>query len=164
MNTININGWIDCLILSMSTNVLLLIFMIFWFIITLLYALSESERHISDLISVPFMLVLLIIIINSILPYLIYKNSGIIKLESFADFMIVSFICSCLSLFITINFIAEGRPILGIIIGRYPGERIILFKEILLIICFSLIFIALGALSIWLMYFKFGWAYLIISA
>ena len=47
MNTININGWIDCLILSMSTNVLLLIFMIFLFIITLLYALSESERHIS---------------------------------------------------------------------------------------------------------------------
>ena len=80
--------------------------------------------------------------------------------------MIVSFICSCLTPLIPIIFSAPGEMrehgILGTIIGRYPGERIKLFKEILLIICFSLIVIALGALSIWLMYFKFGWVYLFI--
>jgi hypothetical protein len=166
MNTININGWIDCLILSMSTNVLFIIFVILLFIYIVLTMKSEFGEDGLPFISVGFLLAPFIILINSILPYFIYKNSSIIIIESFIDFMVVSFVSSSLTILIPIMFGALGdirqKGVLGAFIGNNPEKNINLIKEILLILGISIIYFGLGALSIWLMYFKFGWAHLFI--
>jgi hypothetical protein len=161
MKTININGWSDCLILSMNTNAIFIISIILLFIYIVLTMKSEFGEDGLPFIFVSFLLAPFIILINSILPYFIYKNSSIIIIESFIDFMIVSFISSSLTILIPIMFGALGdirqKGVLGAFIGNNPEKNINLIKEVLLLSGISVIYFGLGALSIWLIYFKFDW-------